>query len=124
MDIETIAQNYLSFLEKGDIPKILSLFTKDGTVVSPVYGTKPAREFYQHLSNDTHKSVIKFDGIFFEKEKHRIALLFDYQWVLKNHKKVAFKVMDIIDFNDNLKIEKLTIIYDTVVSRDLVKSLK
>ncbi|MGB5818512.1 MAG: nuclear transport factor 2 family protein [Saonia sp.] len=123
MDVKTLARDYLDYLQKGEIDKVIALFANDGLVVSPIYGTKPAQDFYTELANDTEASVLKFDGLFEEKEGHRVALSFDYHWTLKNGKKVVFKVVDIIVLDDAFKIKKLTIIYDTYISRELVKSL-
>ena len=53
-----------------------------------------------------------------------IALHFNYHWTLKNNSQVNFEVVDILEFNDNDKIKVLTIIYDTVRSRELVEELK
>ena len=124
MNIDTIAHNYLSHLQEGRAPEIISLFSDDGIVVSPIYGTLPAAEFYPKLLEDTKKSEITFDGIFKEKDRQRIALLFDYRWTLKNDQTVDFKVVDILELDTHLKIKKLTIIYDTTISRTLVKSLR
>ena len=53
-----------------------------------------------------------------------IALHFNYQWTLRNDAKVNFEVVDILEFDDDNKIKILTIIYDTVQNRELVKKLK
>ncbi len=124
MTKEEVAKKYLLYLEKGEIDKVVDLFAINGMVVSPLYGTKSARDFYTALVLDTNTSTLKFDGLFFEKDTRRISLLFDYQWELKHGEVVDFKVVDIIELNDHNKIEKLTIIYDTVTSRPALHSAK
>ncbi|MFD2562542.1 nuclear transport factor 2 family protein [Aquimarina rubra] len=124
MTKEEVAKKYLSFLEKGEMDKVISLFTADGVVVSPLYGTLPAIEFYRKLSEDTSSSRLHFDGLFFEKNTNRVSLLFDYVWTLKNNKKVKFKVVDILELTSENKIQKLTIIYDTVLSRKATEELR
>ncbi|AXT59859.1 nuclear transport factor 2 family protein [Aquimarina sp. AD10] len=121
---EQVAKKYLSFLEKGEIDRVVDLFTDDGLVISPLYGTRPAKDFYKALAADTTESILTFDGLFFEKQSNRISLLFDYDWKLKTGENVQFKVVDIIELNSENKIEKLTIIYDTVHSRDVLKELR
>lgn len=123
MSIQHIGSTYLKYLEKGDVSKILSLFTKDALVVSPVYGTLPAKEFYRKLKEDTKESIIRLDGIFTEEGGERIVMVFDYKWTLRNGEEVDFKVADILEFDPVQKIKKLLIIYDTVGSRELVNSL-
>ncbi len=124
MSVKEIVQKYLFYLEKGEVNKVIDLFTKDGIVESPLYGTQPARIFYKALAEDTNSSKLKFGGLFFEDNTNRVSLLFDYDWELKDGGRVVFKVVDIIEFNTNHKIKKLTIIYDTVHSRDALERLK
>ncbi|WP_299179593.1 nuclear transport factor 2 family protein [uncultured Aquimarina sp.] len=123
MTKEEIAKRYLFLLEKGDVAKVVDLFTDDGIVVSPLYGTLSAAKFYKDLSEDTNSSKLHLDGIFLEKDTNRLSLLFDYEWILKNNEKVNFKVVDILDLSEDNKIQKLTIIYDTVNSRRLRDTL-
>nr|WP_235015820.1 nuclear transport factor 2 family protein [Aquimarina sp. AU58] len=124
MTKEEVAQNYLSFLEKNEVDKVVSLFADNGIVESPLYGTMPASKFYKALADDTTTSKLKFDGLFFEKNSNRISLLFDFDWELKDGKRVVFKVVDIIVLNSENEIQKLTIIYDTVHSRSAIEALK
>ncbi|AXT20373.1 nuclear transport factor 2 family protein [Flavobacteriaceae bacterium AU392] len=119
-----IAINYINFLEKGNITDVLSLFTKNGIVDSPVYGVMNAHQFYNKLNNDTTNSELDLKGIFEEKDSNSLALYFKYKWTLKNNQKVEFDVVDIIEFDTSNKITKLKIIYDTVISRELVKQLE
>ncbi len=120
---EEVAKKYLFYLEKSEMDRVINLFTKDGVVTSPLYGTQPAKTFYKKLADDTNSSKLKFDGLFFEENSNRISLLFDYQWELKNGKKVEFKVVDIIELNVEHKIKKLTIIYDTIHSKPVTEGL-
>ena len=124
MSIKEIALQYIKFLENGEIDNITNLFTETGKVTSPIYGIKLANEFYKELLNDTQNSRLKLKGIFEEENSKRIAISFNYKWTLKNNSHIEFDVVDIIEFNENNKIIHLEIIYDTVKSRALVKSLK
>ena len=119
MDNIRIVRKYMEWLEKGDMQNIVALFSENGTVDSPLYGVKKASEFYKILSADTADSKLKLNGIFEEKTTGRIALYFNYNWILKNNKSVNFDVVDIIEFNENGKIESLKIIYDPTQSRKL-----
>ncbi len=123
MDIQAFAQTYLNLLRDGKATELAQLFSKDGMVASPVYGLVPANEFYNILFADTKTSKLTLDGVFREKASDRLIVLFDYDWTLKNGKNVLFKVSDVFEFDDEEKVSKLTIIYDTVISRALVQDL-
>jgi len=121
--LKQISHNYLSLLEAGDIEELLRLFAKNAIVHSPIYGSKSARDFYTTLNADTRASKLLLDGIFIEEEQQRLILLFDYHWTVRDGNEVSFKVADVLEFNAALKITKLSIIYDTVVSRSLIAAL-
>lgn len=120
----TIAKSYIEYLSNGDLEQLLNLFTENGVVVSPVYGKKNYKDFYTQLFADTNKSVLNIKGIFEDIETGNIALHFNYQWTLKNDSQVNFEVVDILEFSPDNKIKVLTIIYDTVQSRELVRQLQ
>ena len=115
---QKLANDYLKYLQEDDLEGIVSLFSEDGLVVSPLYGQQDARSFYESLSQDTQASRLTFDGLFIEENKKRLALLFDYHWLMQNGNEVTFKVVDIIDLDESDKIKKLTIIYDAGQARE------
>lgn len=124
MDKKEIAKRYIAYLENGEVEKVISLFSDKGMVQSPLYGIKKASDFYNELANDTSNSELSVKGIFQEEDSNQLALYFTYNWTLKNNEKVTFDVVDIIEFDAQNKIDKLIIIYDTVIARQLVKELK
>ncbi len=99
MEKNKIANEYLRYLEKGDIDKVIELFDKNGIVESPIYGIKKADEFYRELNNDTINSELYLKGIFEQNESNNLALYSTYKWTLKNNQKVEFDVVDIIEIN-------------------------
>jgi ketosteroid isomerase-like protein len=119
-----IAKKYIEFLSIGDVEKIVNLFAENGKVSSPVYGEKQAGEFYKELTEDTITSELKLKGIFEDHDSDSIALYFEYKWTVKSGKIVEFDVVDILDFDNENKIIALKIIYDTVISRNLVAEMK
>jgi len=123
MSKKEIAKKYIEYLEQGKTECIIELFSDNGKVTSPIYGTKLASTFYNNLNEDTLKSKLIINGIFEEEDSNRIALYFKYNWTLKNKKNVTFDVVDIIAFNSKNKIIQLHIIYDTVKSRGLVNAM-
>lgn len=123
MTRKEIAHQYIKLLAVGDIKSIISLFSKDGKVFSPIYGEKDATSFYHQLAGDTTKSELMTKGIFENLETKEIALYFEYIWTVKTGKVVKFDVIDILQFDDQDKITNLRIIYDTVRSRKLVEEI-
>lgn len=124
MTKKEIAKEYIDSLSKGDVEKIISLFTKNGKVYSPIYGEKSADGFYKSLNDDTINSELKLKGVFEDFETGKLALYFDYIWTVKSGKVVEFDVVDIIEFDSENKIIELRIIYDTVISRTLIDEIK
>ncbi|OJJ15719.1 hypothetical protein BKI52_37345 [marine bacterium AO1-C] len=119
-----VAKKYIDYLAQGNMEEVIALFTNDGQVHSPIYGVKPASQFYTDLSNDTLSSKLTINGIFEESQANRLALYFTYQWTLKSGKIVEFEVVDIITFNETNQITTLKIIYDTYITRQLVGELE
>ncbi len=105
-----IAKLYIQHLENGEIEKVIELFSKEGIVHSPLYGSMSAKDFYVALKEDTTDSKLKFKGVFEEPNSNRLALYFNYIWTLQSGKKVDFDVVDINVFNDKNKIAELKII--------------
>jgi hypothetical protein len=118
-----VAESYIKHLANGDLEQLLDLFSENAKVISPVYGQKDYKDFYTQLFADTNQSELQIKGIFEDATTGNIALYFNYQWTLKNDAKVDFEVVDILEFDEGDKIEVLTIIYDTVRSRELVQQL-
>lgn len=118
-----VATMYISYLEKGDVEKVINLFASEGVVHSPIYGTKSAKDFYTILASDTSNSELRINGIFENQVANQLALYFNFKWTLKNDEVVIFDVVDIILFNDENKIVDLKIIYDTKHSRQAVELL-
>jgi len=116
MELREIAENYIKYLQDDNLPKLITLFSKDAKVHSPLFGTKPASEFYSELSKETTNSTLSIHGIFEDKTNDKIALYFNYQWTLANGVQIDFNVVDIISFK-NKKIIDLKILYDSSKTR-------
>ena len=123
MNKKKIARKYIEYLESGNLESLINLFSENGVVESPIYGIRKANEFYRELNDDTLNSELLLKGIFEQSNSNNLALYFSYKWILKNNQKVVFDVVDIIEFDTYDKIKKLKIIYDTVISRKLIREL-
>jgi hypothetical protein len=114
---------YISLLEAKKTKELLSLFTPDAIIESPVYGATLASKFYDKLFEDTNSSQIVVHGIFEESATKRLVVYFNYTWVLANKELVFFDVIDVMDYNEELKISKIVIIYDAGKARERIKYL-
>lgn len=112
-----LCKTYLSALNKSDLPKVISLFSPQGRVVSPLYGELAAEDFYRKLFEDTNESVVELKDILCNSDKHSGALYFTYHWTLATGHLVHFDVIDYIQLNEQDQIESLRIIYDTKQTR-------
>lgn len=115
-----ICNEYLDALNEGDLEKVLSLFTKNAVVVSPLYGEMDAISFYKDLFADTKKSDTKLLNVFDTSDKgDSIGLHFHYTWTLQSGEVVKFEVVDVFELSDDKShFKKLTIIYDTYKIRE------
>ncbi|WP_343488294.1 nuclear transport factor 2 family protein [Allomuricauda sp. d1] len=118
-----VAEHYFDWLSEGKIDKILSLFTLDAIVHSPVYGKKRAADFYSELGDDTKSSELKLNGFFDQPNSNRFVLYFNYKWTLTNGKTTVFDVVDVFELNEEGKIIKLNIIYNASESTPLINEL-
>ena len=119
-----IAKQYIAFLSEGNVEGVIGLFSESGKVYSPIYGEKNAKEFYRILNDDTLQSELSLKEIFQNEESENIALYFEYKWTVKSGNVVVFDVVDILEFDEQNKIQELKIIYDTVISKRLVEEMK
>jgi hypothetical protein len=121
MQREKIIRRYIKELSDGNTKDIINLFSDDAEVISPVYGTMKAKDFYVLLAEDTSSSEIKLLQIYQSSsdnnEGHECAAYFNYKWTLSDGKLITFDVVDIFTFNTDNIITELRIIYDASVSK-------
>lgn len=118
-----ILKAYLQALSSGDYDTIMRLFSPTAIVHSPLYGERPAADFYWELIEDTQRSdITPLD--YFENEARRGAVNFLYRWTMENGTTVEFDCVDIVEFADDDLITKIKIIYDTDHTRKHFDQLK
>jgi ketosteroid isomerase-like protein len=124
MDIAGVIEQYLLALEKSSYDDVVKLFAENAIVVSPLYGTVKASDFYRDLFKDTAKSKITLLDIFVSKNSEYVgAAQFRYEWMLKDGNTVSFECVDVFEFSKDGKIKKLKIIYDTYEARRVFEKL-
>lgn len=115
--IDALIEQYLNGLNTGDLDLLLTLFTPDGTVDSPLYGVMPARDFYPALFKDTARSVVTLRRSLVSDDISTIAFWFDFDWTLADGSPAPFTVVDVAELRDGL-ISTLHIVYDTYPLRE------
>lgn len=123
MNHSEILKKYLQFLEAGDYENLISLFTKEAVVHSPLYGKVAAVQFYKDLFEDTSGSKLTLLNIFTGKKESTAAVHFQFDWILKDGTAAPFEVVDVCKFSSDGKIEELTIIYDSAKTRAAFEKL-
>jgi hypothetical protein len=112
-----IVAAYLRAVEDGDVDAMLALFADGAIVHSPLYGTRPATEFYPALFADTSSAALTLLGTMRGTSSDGQALLsflFHFDWVLPGGTAAPFDVVDVAELDDDGLISRLRIIYDTV----------
>ncbi len=119
MSVAVLCQRYLAALNDGNLDAVLALFTPDAGVVSPLYGVKPATQFYRELFADTSRSQTRLLNVFLpQDDAPSVALHFQYDWTLANGQPVSFECVDVFELDaERTHFSKLTIIYDTAPLR-------
>ncbi len=122
--MEAQIRAYLKALENADYQAIMELFAEEALVHSPLYGKRPAYDFYRDLFKDTSRSKITLIDLFYHPEKNRASANFLYEWTLGNGSHVFFDCVDIFDFDQRGTIVELKIIYDASSTRLALDSQK
>lgn len=119
MTSQDLCRRYLDALNTGDLEGVCALFAPDARILSPLYGTRPAREFYTELFADTTRSETTPINIFDNSSLGgAVALHFRYVWTLSSGKIVAFECVDVFELApDGQHFAGMTIIYDTAPLR-------
>ena len=115
MTARTLASDYLSALERGDLAAILALFRPGATVYSPLYGPLPATEFYPRLLADTGRSELHLRGV--THDGPLVSIWFRFDWTLPSGSAADFECVDMLELDEEGLITALHIFYDTAPTR-------
>ncbi len=107
-------REYLSELQRGDAAAICKLFAPDAQVYSPLLGWVSPQPFFEKLSAVSGQSGITLiDVCVSATGDARATGYFVYEWALKDGRIVLFECVDVFEFDDEGRIARLVIIYDT-----------
>jgi hypothetical protein len=117
-----VIRRYLRGPERADAPAILRLFAPGGEVTSPLYGRRPAGEFYPLLFAATARSRIALHRRLASlDDPDTLAADFAYEWDLADGTAARFRCVDVFTFGPvakpsrGAKIRHLAIVYGTAL---------
>lgn len=101
-DPDLLVERYLAALEAADLDAVLALFAPDATVVSPLYGTQPARAFYPVLFADTAESRLTLKATMRGTRDggELVSFWFDFDWTLASGEPAPFSVVDVAELDE------------------------
>jgi steroid delta-isomerase len=117
VDAEALAREYVAALAAADLDRVLMLFAPAAVVQSPLYGRLAATDFYPRLLADSGQSRLTLLGTLTGATVGGASLVgiwFRFEWVLASGREAPFEVVDLAEIDDEGRIERLHIIYDTV----------
>ena len=120
MTAAELVSAYLSALERADAEAVLELFAPGAMVHSPLYGPRPATEFYPELFADTSRAALTLLGVADGRTQQGAALIsfwFHFDWRLPSGAAAPFDVVDLAELAEDGRIAALRIVYDTVSVR-------
>jgi SnoaL-like domain len=122
--VERLCRNYLATTEAGDLEALLSNFTDEATVTSPISGKQPARDFYTNVMRITSARSFALKHIFIgTSAPSSAAVHFAYTRTIENGKPATIECVDVFELTEDFsRFTSVRIIYDTTpVQSDFVK---
>jgi hypothetical protein len=122
MTAAELAGAYLGALGHADLTAILSLFSEDAVVHSPLYGPVPAAEFFPALFRDTAESRLTLRGVMQGTAADGaplVSIWFHFDWQLPSGQRAPFDVVDVLELDPGGRIAALRIVYDTADIRPI-----
>jgi hypothetical protein len=114
---DDLVNTYLPAITNSDATLVVSLFTADGAVHSPLYGSLPATDFYSALFEDTSQANLTLNSVMTGQDQSggkTVSFWFHFDWRLPSGAAAPFDVVDVATLTSEGKIQDLHIIYDTV----------
>ncbi len=113
---EEVIKKYMQALATCNLDGLCELFTPEAKVYSPLLGWIEPRIFFEKMCtlSDVEKSYqIPHNTLISTEGKPTMIKHFTYHWVVKDGRETTFEVCDVFEFNEQNKITKETILYDT-----------
>lgn len=113
---EEVIKKYMLALANCDLDGLCSLFTPEAKVYSPLLGWIEPRIFFEKMCtlSDVEKSYqIPHNTMISTEGKPTMIKHFTYHWAVKDGRSTTFEACDVFEFDENNRITKETILYDT-----------
>lgn len=113
---EEVIKKYMLALSKYDLEGLCELFTPEAKVYSPLLGWIEPRIFFEKMCtlSDVEKSYqIPHNTMISTEGKPTMIKHFTYHWAVKDGRSTTFEACDVFEFDENNRITKETILYDT-----------
>lgn len=104
-----IGHTYFNHFLKGEFSELIDLFSEDGIV--EMNGIKTAREFYAETAEFVSNIKFELQEIYGSKKSGSIAIHFLFDQPQEDGTKKTLNGVDIVEFDSNNKIQKLTVIH-------------
>jgi ketosteroid isomerase-like protein len=117
---DELVTTYLRSLADADAALAVSLFADDGVVHSPLYGPRPARDFYPELFADTSEAHLTLRSVMSGEDQAgqpTVSFWFHFDWRLPSGAAAPFDAVDVATLAADGRIKELHVIYDTVEVR-------
>ncbi len=116
MSHEATIRKYYQAVEKQDHSAVILFFSKDATIVHPIFGTTTAADFFKMLLKQaTSANEISIKNIFHDSHHpNRLAVYFSDK--VATQEGSTFLIphgVHVFDFTNEGLIHKITVIYDT-----------
>ncbi|AIO38358.1 snoaL-like domain protein [Burkholderia cenocepacia] len=112
---------YLKTLERGDAAEICALFTPDAQIFSPFLGWMSPQPFFDKVVAASGQSrITPIDICVSTTGARRATGYFVYDWGLKDGSAVRFECVDVFEFAEDARIDRMIIVYDTYPIRSTV----
>jgi SnoaL-like protein len=114
---DDLVATYLRSLADADSALAVSLFAEDGVVHSPLYGSRPARDFYPQLFADTSEARLTLRSVMSGKDRAgrtTVSFWFHFDWRLPSGAAAPFDTVDVATLGTDGRIKELHVVYDTV----------
>lgn len=120
---QKIILQYCELMKQNNITSLTELFTKDAQIISPTLGTQTVEEFLYFIDK-TKRTEIFLNELFKSQiNVNRIAAHVTVNSLWEETKTLQVEAIDIFEFDENNKIKKLEMYYDSHVMRGFLEKL-
>jgi ketosteroid isomerase-like protein len=114
VSVQTIIQRYLLAIQQHTYSEVISCFADNAIVVHPIFGQQLAADFFQNLFAKTATDKLTVKTIFYSADNPAtVAVLFFDEWKIGDGTEFKNDIVLIFHFNDDDRIQKLAVIFDT-----------